>query len=653
MHFIRRAAAQAAVQVRHAVESMTARCGTHFAVGLAAVKEMLGMLGPNPETPHLLLFSDGRPADGMLTLSMVQDMTQTFETLRIHAIGFGDGLDFDVLQQLTSIGRGTFAPSGRSIAALHQAFASVTSTITQSQTVTSRSSKSSSFSFQGVHGQASREDAHRSSRESMKKRAVTFEPANQFWWGADRSVDFQSRRRALSFDGKTFHEYLNYPPSPSYPKSVRLQPFTEGGMRLVYCFKDSSIPLHAEQRNHVWAMQSAGTDARMVAKLSKYEDDWHNSLEVVSAYARSSAVAKFYSRVFTFAAADRLGLLGRRMAKIIFVECYIYEAEDGSGTPAKYMVGERYLPGAFLKYNSNHGYVNTEAPDTEVAQAFSHFTFEASGGKHMVLDLQGVYTDKAYRLRPHLIMTDPQVVSLERAFGPGDLGEAGMLAFFKSHRCGKTCNKLKLDPQTLRRLRRVARTTPTPAESTPESSAGSASVSAAQVVSGESGSIMGLRVPEAASEAEAPAPPKPVLAPSLGRAIQEVAESRVPALATAGLPTRQPPAFGAKADGPLSALMARSPAMESGRPTFEAWLQSQKPSAPQPLQPSTTVPALPGRPPPADEALAAPKVDGCVQRSREDSGARACAHESATVYEAWSKFLIWDYTVVIMIWDPY
>ena len=34
--------------------------------------------------------------------------------------------------------------------------------------------------------------------------------------------------------------------------------------------------------------------------------------------------------------------------------------------------------GAFLKYNSNHGYVNHEAPDNEIAQAFSHFTYDFS-----------------------------------------------------------------------------------------------------------------------------------------------------------------------------------------------------------------------------------------------------------------------------------
>eukprot|EP00438_Fugacium_kawagutii_P027900 Skav231446 [mRNA] locus=scaffold1847:361475:366896:- [translate_table: standard] len=102
---------------------------------------------------------------------------------------------------------------------------------------------------------------------------------------------------------------------------------------------------------------------------------------------------------------------------IIFLECYLYKAEEDSA-PAPFMVGERFLPGVFRKYNGNNGYVNPDVPDFEVAQAFSHFTFQASRGKLMVLDLQGVHLDKAQRRKPHLILTDPQVVSVEKTYGP-------------------------------------------------------------------------------------------------------------------------------------------------------------------------------------------------------------------------------------------
>jgi len=456
VHFTAKAAGHAKQLVSWQAAGLVASRGTHFVEGLTAAKTILqAALG----TPHLLIFSDGRPADGTQMIQTTQKMLAEFPLLRIHAIGFGDGLDFELLQQLTSIGRGTFAPSARSVAALNTAFASLTSTITATQTVTSSSRKSSSFSFRGHEPLSSGEAAlHESRTKGLKLRDVSFEPANQFIWNTHHSVKFTVRRRWFSFNGTDIKMHERFADYKHNPVSIRLQPFTQGGMRLVYCFRDSTIPLYLEQRDDKFAMREAGTDARMVAKLSKYVDEGHNSAIVVSSHAQSSAVARFYARVFRLAVMELLGWAGRNMARIIFVECYLYKAEDGKeNSPAPFFVGERFLPGVFRKYNSNHGYVDPEVPESEVAQAFSHFTFQASRGDHMVLDLQGVHLDKAQRRKPHLILTDPQVVSVARSFGPGDLGEEGMRAFFQSHRCGITCRKLGLDQNAWKKSQRTAR----------------------------------------------------------------------------------------------------------------------------------------------------------------------------------------------------
>ena len=50
-----------------------------------------------------------------------------------------------------------------------------------------------------------------------------------------------------------------------------------------------------------------------------------------------------------------------------------------------------------------------------MVQAFLHFSFEESGGKFIVADLQGVARDN------EVLLTDPQVLSLTRDYGPGDL----------------------------------------------------------------------------------------------------------------------------------------------------------------------------------------------------------------------------------------
>ena len=94
---------------------------------------------------------------------------------------------------------------------------------------------------------------------------------------------------------------------------------------------------------------------------------------------------------------------------------------------------EPHLLGEFKKYNNNNGFVSEEARCTP--QAFSHFTFHASGGELMIVDIQGVGDD----------YTDPQILSRDgEGYGRGNLGEKGMLKFLHTHRCNGVCKALSL-----------------------------------------------------------------------------------------------------------------------------------------------------------------------------------------------------------------
>lgn len=85
-------------------------------------------------------------------------------------------------------------------------------------------------------------------------------------------------------------------------------------------------------------------------------------------------------------------------------------------------------------------------------QAFSHFTYEKSKKRLMVVDLQGVLTKnndgtKVYQL------TDPVIHKHRKRntfknwnFGRTDRGEKGMRAFFESHVCNDACRMLNLTP---------------------------------------------------------------------------------------------------------------------------------------------------------------------------------------------------------------
>jgi elongation factor 2 kinase len=62
---------------------------------------------------------------------------------------------------------------------------------------------------------------------------------------------------------------------------------------------------------------------------------------------------------------------------------------------------ERYLPGNYEKHSTANPILPFALNDRNTPQAFSHFTFEQSGGKELVVDVQGVgdvYTDPQVRL---------------------------------------------------------------------------------------------------------------------------------------------------------------------------------------------------------------------------------------------------------------
>lgn len=267
-------------------------------------------------------------------------------------------------------------------------------------------------------------------------RTVMYEQPEVSEFGRHDVLRFHAMRSAFQYDGKQFFA------ENCEPKAVarRLRPFMRGGMRLVYGFRDLDIT------------KDDGRGNLMVAKASRYKDEVCNSRSVVQSHAKATAVAQYHAARFN----KRLASANCQAKRpdIFFVPCYVYEVVESDMTNQEepgIFAAERFLPGAFLKYNSNNGFVSdSSVRHHDVVQAFTHFSFKDSGGQHAVADLQGVARDS------EVLLTDPQVLSLGNIFGPGDLGARGIKACLAAHRCGPTCKKLGLEPLTTAVLRRLS-----------------------------------------------------------------------------------------------------------------------------------------------------------------------------------------------------
>ena len=114
------------------------------------------------------------------------------------------------------------------------------------------------------------------------------------------------------------------------------------------------------------------------------------------------------------------------------------KAEDG-----EFVTVEEFIDGEFVKFINNNGIVCEE--DSTLlcwkAQTFSHFTFEKSDGKVIVLDIQG----SGYTLYgPEIASIDIQNEDGSYQFCTGNLAKQAIDSFFDNHKCNWYCKLLQL-----------------------------------------------------------------------------------------------------------------------------------------------------------------------------------------------------------------
>eukprot|EP00992_Anisonema_acinus_P009587 TRINITY_DN5794_c0_g1_i1.p1 TRINITY_DN5794_c0_g1~~TRINITY_DN5794_c0_g1_i1.p1 ORF type:complete len:536 (+),score=100.54 TRINITY_DN5794_c0_g1_i1:61-1668(+) len=120
--------------------------------------------------------------------------------------------------------------------------------------------------------------------------------------------------------------------------------------------------------------------------------------------------------------------------RVAFVPAYCVRRHGSNLAPHERLLAvEPYLPGEYTKHNNNYGYVSED--DRNTPQAFSHFTYEYTRHKLIVVDIQGVQD----------IYTDPQIHTADGiGYGVGNWGQEGFERFFETHTCNALCRGLGL-----------------------------------------------------------------------------------------------------------------------------------------------------------------------------------------------------------------
>ena len=102
---------------------------------------------------------------------------------------------------------------------------------------------------------------------------------------------------------------------------------------------------------------------------------------------------------------------------------------------------------------------------SQVAQAFSHFSYEYSDRRRLVCDLQGVYDEEKNLLQfsdPVIHYFNPQLTDRRCVHGRTDRGRAGIDDFFATHSCVEQGNLCPLMTRGFRSVRRDHRRKDTP-----------------------------------------------------------------------------------------------------------------------------------------------------------------------------------------------
>ena len=442
----------------------------------------------------LCFISDGKPSDYLkycmtvsecdnLIIERVASLAPKFgRRMTLDAVGIGSADEFGTLQRMVDKAKdyGVKAsmqlPSSSS-SALGDVLHSFASSITSTQIEMTDLNTSKQQRVKNVI------------RESRSKASIMIQTVSQgdFW------VYNKTRVKRLVYeDKKTDRGYKGeLTPGPLQHQNAECValargPFGEGAERFAYRFYE----LLGDRQTII--------GKPLVAKESRYImegciDDERARTKFVNTFCRTQKLAGRIAREFN-SKLDSLRRVDDETPRVEFLDCSVYKLDDRNIGNLRVLVEEKIDQIKWTKWNANNGYVRgmKEAPKfdetdlqiamknirnidldileegeeeedeiscdngsisvystpivftaADIAQAFSHFSYWATGRKRLICDIQGVFCEETNNLR----LSDPVIhyynhlkENKKMVHGRTDRGRKGFAMFWATHKCNELCH---------------------------------------------------------------------------------------------------------------------------------------------------------------------------------------------------------------------
>ncbi|EOD18219.1 hypothetical protein EMIHUDRAFT_95998 [Emiliania huxleyi CCMP1516] len=189
------------------------------------------------------------------------------------------------------------------------------------------------------------------------------------------------------------------------------EPFAEGAMRECYRMKKMS----QVSPSFFYRMDWAACNNYVAKRYKKRETGRGTYFSDIEMQMLSKRLSRHYNALAPPKAVD-------------FLHAFVIEVERG-GEQMLFCVERAIERGSYVKHNNNAGSLDFDGLHRATPNAFSRFTFHASRGELMVVDIQGV--DDVHSLKGD-------------DFGDGNLGLTGLALFFSTSLYDGLCSQLGL-----------------------------------------------------------------------------------------------------------------------------------------------------------------------------------------------------------------